>query len=86
MTSTSQCRETFVTKITNPDPRFYKEELTSPKKIDQLKITFDFLSQEKVSLAKKQWGPVRGSVARNLTTSLQVGPTTKYEEDVVSLI
>jgi len=84
ITSNSFCRDTFASKITQQDPRCYKEELTSPKRIDQLRSTFDFLSQEKVTLSKKQWAPVRTAVARNLTTSLQVGPTTKYEEDQVS--
>jgi hypothetical protein len=50
MSTKAQARQTYYSSITKKDPRFYKEELSSPKKIDHTKITFDFLKEDKICL------------------------------------
>ena len=70
----------------------YKEELSSPKKIDHTRITFDFLSERKVCLTmdhregvKKTFNTVESPQrARFIDTQLKIGLQTKYEADEVS--
>lgn len=61
MTTKAQARSTYYSSITQKDPRLYKEELSSPKKIDHTKITFDFLNESKVCLTMDQRSGVKKS-------------------------
>lgn len=72
----------------------YKEgEVTSPKKIDHTKITFDFLNDNKISLTldkrevvRQSWGGLDATqCARFTSTQVQIGLATKYEDDKVSI-